>query len=94
MDSLTIFGLLAVTAMLIFYALEDRNPLPCTFFALQALAHSVRSMAFFKAHGRSKSSKLFGRPSRCDSGGQKPGLGVPGIIFRGIYLYPPTIVRC
>jgi hypothetical protein len=25
MDSLTIFGLFAVTAMLVFYALEDRN---------------------------------------------------------------------
>ena len=26
MDSLTLFGLLAVTLMLIFYALEDRSP--------------------------------------------------------------------
>ena len=26
MDGLTLFGLLAVTAMLVFYALEDRNP--------------------------------------------------------------------
>jgi hypothetical protein len=26
MDGLTLFGLLAVTAMLIFYALEDRSP--------------------------------------------------------------------
>lgn len=26
MDSLTLFGLFAVTAMLIFYALEDRSP--------------------------------------------------------------------
>jgi hypothetical protein len=26
MDSLTLFGLTAVTAMLIFYALEDRSP--------------------------------------------------------------------
>ncbi len=26
MDHLTLFGLLAVTAMLIFYALEDRSP--------------------------------------------------------------------
>jgi hypothetical protein len=26
MDGLTLFGLLAVVAMLIFYALEDRNP--------------------------------------------------------------------
>ena len=26
MDSLSLFGLLAVTAMLVFYALEDRSP--------------------------------------------------------------------
>ena len=26
MDALTLFGLFAVTAMLVFYALEDRNP--------------------------------------------------------------------
>jgi hypothetical protein len=26
MDALTLFGLLAVTAMLVFYALEDRSP--------------------------------------------------------------------
>jgi len=26
MDPLTLFGLFAVTAMLVFYALEDRNP--------------------------------------------------------------------
>jgi hypothetical protein len=26
MDQLTIFGLFAVTAMLVFYALEDRSP--------------------------------------------------------------------
>ena len=26
MDTLTAFGLLSVTAMLVFYALEDRNP--------------------------------------------------------------------
>jgi hypothetical protein len=33
MDPLTIFGLFAVTAMLIFYALEDRNPLYIAGFA-------------------------------------------------------------
>ena len=26
MDALTLFGVLAVTAMLLFYALEDRSP--------------------------------------------------------------------
>jgi len=29
MDSLTVFGLLAVTAMVVFYALEDRSPWHC-----------------------------------------------------------------
>jgi hypothetical protein len=33
MDSLTIFGLFAVTAMLIFYAFEERNPLYILCFA-------------------------------------------------------------
>jgi hypothetical protein len=33
MDSLTIFGLFAVTAMLLFYALEDRNPIYIIGFA-------------------------------------------------------------
>jgi hypothetical protein len=33
MDPLTAFGLFAVTAMLIFYALEDRNPLYIAGFA-------------------------------------------------------------
>ncbi len=34
MDSLTLFGLAAVTAMLVFYALEDRNPLFILGFAV------------------------------------------------------------
>jgi hypothetical protein len=29
MDTLTVFGLLAVTAMVVFYALEDRSPWHC-----------------------------------------------------------------
>jgi hypothetical protein len=33
MDSLTLFGLFAVTAMLVCYALEDRNPLFIVGFA-------------------------------------------------------------
>ena len=33
MDALTIFGLLAVTAMLVFYALEDRKPVYILGFA-------------------------------------------------------------
>lgn len=33
MDGLTLFGLVAVTAMLVFYALEDRGPLFVLAFA-------------------------------------------------------------
>lgn len=33
MDALTLFGLLAVTAMLLFYALEDRKPMYILCFA-------------------------------------------------------------
>jgi hypothetical protein len=33
LDGLTLFGLLAVSAMLVFYALEDRNPLYVLAFA-------------------------------------------------------------
>jgi hypothetical protein len=33
MDGLTLFGLVAVTAMLVFYALEDRDPLFVLAFA-------------------------------------------------------------
>jgi hypothetical protein len=34
MDGLTLFGLVAVTAMLVFYALEDRSPWATLGFAL------------------------------------------------------------
>ena len=34
MDYLTLFGLFSVTAMLVFYALEDRNPLFILAFAV------------------------------------------------------------
>lgn len=34
MSALTIFGLIAVTAMLVFYALEERNPLHILGFAV------------------------------------------------------------
>ncbi len=34
MDRLTLFGLVAVTAMLVFYALEDRSPWATLGFAL------------------------------------------------------------
>jgi hypothetical protein len=52
MDQLTLFGLLAVTAMLIFYALEDRSP----WFIWRSQAHvlSGRFTASYKARGPSE----------------------------------------
>jgi hypothetical protein len=41
MDTLTLFGLLAVTAMLIFYSLEDRHPRFILAFAIACLAASI-----------------------------------------------------
>jgi hypothetical protein len=41
LDPLTLFGLLAVTAMLVTYALEDRHPLYVLGFAAACLAGSV-----------------------------------------------------
>lgn len=41
MDSLTVFGLLAVTAMLVFYALEDRSSVFVLGFAAACLAASA-----------------------------------------------------
>jgi hypothetical protein len=41
MDGLTLFGLLAVTAMLAFYALEDRSPYYILAFAGACLAASA-----------------------------------------------------
>ena len=42
MDSLTFFGLFAVTAMLVFYALEDHNP----WFILAFAASCVLASAY------------------------------------------------
>jgi hypothetical protein len=41
MDSLTVFGLLAVTAMLVFYALEQRSPWFILAFAGACVSASV-----------------------------------------------------
>ena len=40
-DALTLFGLLAVSAMLVFYALEDRNPLYVLAFAAACALASI-----------------------------------------------------
>jgi hypothetical protein len=41
MDGLTLFGLVAVSAMLVFYAFEDRHPLCVLGFALACVAGSA-----------------------------------------------------
>jgi len=41
MDALTIFGACAVTAMLIFYALEHRSPVFILYFAAACIASSA-----------------------------------------------------
>ena len=41
MDALTLFGVAAVTAMLVFYALEDRGPVFVLWFAGACLAASA-----------------------------------------------------
>ncbi len=41
MDALTLFGAVAVSAMLLFYALEDRAPVFVVAFALACLASSA-----------------------------------------------------
>ncbi len=41
MDPLTVFGVLAVGAMLLFYALEERSPAYVLAFALACLASSA-----------------------------------------------------
>lgn len=41
MDGLTLFGLLAVTAMLVFYALEDRSPWYILAFAVACALASL-----------------------------------------------------
>jgi hypothetical protein len=41
MDALTLFGAIAVTAMLVFYALEARSPVFVLAFAAACLASSI-----------------------------------------------------
>ena len=45
MDSLTIFGLVAVSAMLVFYALEDRSPVFILAFAIACGLASIYGFA-------------------------------------------------
>jgi hypothetical protein len=61
-EGLALFGLVAVSAMLVFYALEDRHPLYVLAFA--AACGLARSMASCRGRGPSASSRRYGRASR------------------------------
>ena len=66
MDALTSFGLIAVTAMLVAYALEERSPHYILAFAIACGLGSI--YGFLQGHGRSDSSRRCGPGSPCDAG--------------------------
>ena len=68
MDWLTIFGLVAVTAMLVCYALEERH---CWFILGFAVACGLGSAyGFLQAHGRSVWLRRSGHWLPCGDGGR------------------------
>ncbi len=67
MDSLTLFGLFAVTAMMLCYALESRSHWFVLAFAEPACLH--QPMGSCKARGRLALLKGFGRLWRYSVGG-------------------------
>ena len=67
MDRLTWFGLFAVTAMLVCYALEKRSRWFVLGFAASCALGSATG--FFKVRGLSDWWRLFGRSLRSDDGG-------------------------
>jgi hypothetical protein len=71
MDRLTAFGLLAVTAMLVTYALEKRSPWFILAFA--GLASWAQRKGFCKVHGRLVSLKPFGLGSLSADTGTRGG---------------------
>ena len=76
MDALTLFGLLAVTGMLVFYALEDRSP----WFILAVaggIVASLRSMASSKAPGLSAWSRRSGPGWRSGAGTARLQASIP-----------------
>jgi hypothetical protein len=72
MSVLTLFGLVAVTLMLVFYALERRSY--WFVLAFSAPASWGRCMAFCKGLGHSAWWKLSGLVSHCTAGGSNGGL--------------------
>jgi hypothetical protein len=69
MDALTLFGLFAVTVMLVFYALEPKSPRFILAFAGACLLASL--YGFIRARGRSGSSRPSGRRSPFKSGARR-----------------------
>ena len=67
MTPLTIFGLFAVTAMLVFYALEKRSPWFVLAFASSCLLGSA--YGFLQVRGRSELLSSSGLALQCDVGG-------------------------
>jgi hypothetical protein len=67
MTALTAFGLFAVAAMLVFYALEKRSPWFIFAFALACALASI--YGFCKARGRLARSKRCGQRWRYAAGG-------------------------
>ena len=61
MDSLTIFGLFAVTAMLVFYALEERNSFYILWFAGACALGSIYGYSPRRLAVRNRRSHLGGR---------------------------------
>ena len=82
MDPLTLFGLFAVTLMLITYALEDRSPWFILAFAAACALASV--YGFCKAHGPLGSLKPYSQELRF-------GDGELARRKRGIGLRPPLV---
>jgi hypothetical protein len=66
MDALTLFGLSAVTAMLICYALEDRSRTYILAFAASCVLGSATDSC--RERGRSECLRQFGHWSPCDDG--------------------------
>ena len=71
MDPLTLYGLVAVSLMLLFYALEHRSSVFVLAFAAACVMASV--YGFLQGAGHSAWWRLFGPLSPCGAGGKSAG---------------------
>jgi len=69
MSGLSLFGLFAVTAMHVFYALENRSPWFILAFALACLLGSATDSC--REHGHSELSKRSGHWLHCAAGDRR-----------------------